>query len=60
MISDHVITIVAADGDHMIAVDQPTSWAHNLTNTGDQTRYTFFWSNYIFEPSNPHMYAERA
>jgi UDP-2-acetamido-2,6-beta-L-arabino-hexul-4-ose reductase len=56
MFTEQVINI-AAD-DEPIAVDQPIGWSHNLTNTGDQTLYTFFWTNDIFDPGNPDTYAE--
>lgn len=56
MFTDQVITIVA-DGEP-IALDQPIGWTHNLTNTGDQTLYTYFWTNDIFDPANPDTYPE--
>jgi UDP-2-acetamido-2,6-beta-L-arabino-hexul-4-ose reductase len=56
MFTDQVITIVA-DGEP-VALDQPIGWTHNLTNTGDDTLYTFFWTNDIFDPGNPDTYAE--
>lgn len=45
-------------GDEPMAVDMPTMWSHNITNTGDQTLYTSFWTNDIFNPSHPDTIAE--
>lgn len=45
-------------GDEPMAVDMPTMWSHNITNTGDQTLYTSFWTNDIYDPSNPDTIAE--
>ena len=30
-------------GDEPVAVDMPTMWAHNITNTGDRAAHTSFW-----------------
>lgn len=54
--TDQVVNIVAEE--EPIAVDQPTGWAHNLTNTGDRTLYTISWTNDIFDPTNPATLAE--
>ena len=45
-------------GDEPVAVDMPTMWSHNITNTGDQVLYTSFWTNDIFNPSHPDTIAE--
>lgn len=45
-------------GDEPVAVDMPTMWSHNITNTGDQVLYTSFWTNDIFNPSCPDTIAE--
>lgn len=45
-------------GDEPVAVDMPTMWSHNITNTGDQVLYTSFWTNDIFNPSQPDTIAE--
>jgi len=45
-------------GDEPVAVDMPTMWSHNITNTGDQALYTSFWTNDIFNPSHPDTIAE--
>ena len=46
-------------GEEPMAVDMPTMWSHNITNTGDQALYTSFWTNDIFDPVNPDTIAER-
>ncbi len=33
-----------------MAIDMPTMWTHNITNSGDQVLYTSFWTNDIFDP----------
>ena len=37
-------------GDAPCAVDMPTGWAHNITNTGDDVLVTQFWSHELFRP----------
>ncbi|WP_299301019.1 NAD-dependent epimerase/dehydratase family protein [uncultured Brachybacterium sp.] len=46
------------DGDHPVAIDMPTGWAHNITNTGEQDLLTAFWTNELFDPNNPDTYPE--
>lgn len=46
-------------GDEPVAVDMPTIWTHNITNTGDDVLYTSFWTNDIFNPDDPDTIAER-
>jgi len=45
-------------GSHPVAIDMPTMWAHNITNTGAEPLLTSFWSNDIFDPSRPDTIAE--
>lgn len=45
-------------GEEPVAIDMPTSWAHKITNTGEGTLYTSFWTNDIFDPDNPDTIAE--
>ena len=40
-------------GDRPVAVDMPTGWAHNITNTGDDLLYTSFWTDDIFDATRP-------
>ena len=43
----------SVSGETPAAVDMPTGWSHNITNTGEETLYTSFWTNDIFDPHNP-------
>ena len=43
-------------GDEPCLVDMPTLHTHNITNTGDSTLMTLFWSSEIFDPDNPDTY----
>lgn len=45
-------------GDEPIAIDMPTGWAHNIRNIGSGDLYTSFWSNELFDPTNPDTHAE--
>jgi UDP-2-acetamido-2,6-beta-L-arabino-hexul-4-ose reductase len=40
-------------GDEPVAVDMPTMWSHNITNTGDEALDTSFWANELFDPDSP-------
>ena len=57
LFSDDVVTIEVS-GESPVAVDMPTMWTHNITNTGAEVLYTNFWSNEIFDPSAPDTHAE--
>ncbi|MDQ0644577.1 polysaccharide biosynthesis C-terminal domain-containing protein [Microbacterium murale] len=52
LFSDDVVSFEVS-GDAPGAVDMPTMWAHNITNVGNDTLYTSFWTNDIFDPQNP-------
>lgn len=45
-------------GDEPSSVDMPTLYAHNIRNVGSSTLYTAFWTNDIFDPSNPDTISE--
>lgn len=45
-------------GDEPTAIDMPTFWPHNITNTGDDELYTLFWTDTVFDPENPDTYPE--
>lgn len=45
-------------GDEPVAIDMPTMWAHNITNTGDSELLTLFWTDTVFDPDNPDTYPE--
>ncbi|MET4583953.1 UDP-2-acetamido-2,6-beta-L-arabino-hexul-4-ose reductase [Conyzicola nivalis] len=57
MFTDDVIEFEVT-GDAPAAVDMPTMWSHNITNTGPETLYTSFWTNDIFNPAFPDTIAE--
>lgn len=46
------------DGDEPVAVDMPTMWAHRITNSGNETLFTSFWTDDIFDPARPDTIAE--
>lgn len=50
----------SVSGEAPAAVDMPTGWSHNITNTGSDILYTSFWTNDIFNPHNPDTIAEAA
>lgn len=52
------IVTVDATGDEPIAVDMPTGWAHNITNTGSSTLLTQFWINEVYDPKDPDTFAK--
>jgi UDP-2-acetamido-2,6-beta-L-arabino-hexul-4-ose reductase len=39
-------------------VDMPTLWAHSITNTGNSTLTTLFWTGELFDPAAPDTYPE--
>jgi UDP-2-acetamido-2,6-beta-L-arabino-hexul-4-ose reductase len=45
-------------GSNPCAVDMPTLWAHEITNTGKTPLLTMFWINEIFDPSSPDTFPE--
>lgn len=46
------------DGNNPVSVDMPTMWSHKIVNTSDETLFTSFWSNEIYDPINPDTIAE--
>ena len=46
------------DGRNPKAIDMPTMWSHNITNTGSDKLYTMFWINEIFDPASPDTFPE--
>ena len=58
MFTDEVIDFPVT-GDRPCAVDMPTGWVHNITNTGTDLLHTFFWSHELFDPADPDTYPER-
>jgi UDP-2-acetamido-2,6-beta-L-arabino-hexul-4-ose reductase len=57
LLSDEVVTFQVS-GDQPAIVDMPTLWAHNITNVGDTTLYTQFWSDQLFNAAAPDTYYE--
>ncbi|KGN32978.1 capsular polysaccharide biosynthesis protein CapF [Knoellia sinensis KCTC 19936] len=45
-------------GDTPCAIDMPVGWVHNITNTGDDTLVTQFWSHALHDPADPDTYYE--
>lgn len=45
-------------GERPVVIDMPTMWAHNITNIGDEELVTLFWTNELFDPSDPDTYRE--
>jgi len=46
------------EGRSPVSIDMPTMWAHSITNTGDSTLHTVFWTDDIFDPRNPDTFPE--
>lgn len=40
-------------GEQPCAIDMPTGWSHNITNTGDDELTTLFWINELYDPADP-------
>jgi hypothetical protein len=41
-----------------VAVDVPTMWAHRISNAGSEDFRSAFWSNEVFDPSDPDTFPE--
>ncbi|WP_181309862.1 polysaccharide biosynthesis C-terminal domain-containing protein [Nocardioides campestrisoli] len=52
MFTDDVVEFKVT-GDQPVAIDMPTMWAHNITNVGDSTLTTLFWTDTLFDPEAP-------
>lgn len=57
MFTDEVYSF-RVTGDQPVAVDMPTMWSHNITNTGDDVLFTSFWTDDIFNPERPDTISE--
>ncbi len=57
LLTDEVLRF-RVDGNEPVAVDMPTLWTHNITNTGNTTLLTQFWTNEIYDPTDPDTYPE--
>ncbi|GAA4892322.1 NAD-dependent epimerase/dehydratase family protein [Tessaracoccus lubricantis] len=40
-------------GDLPMSIDMPTLWPHKITNTGDDTLFTSFWANELYDDAQP-------
>ena len=52
------LTSFEVTGENPVAIDMPTMWAHNITNTGDSELLTLFWTDSIFDPAAPDTYPQ--
>jgi UDP-2-acetamido-2,6-beta-L-arabino-hexul-4-ose reductase len=57
LFTDEVLSF-NVDGNEPAYIDIPTMHTHSITNIGDTTMQTLFWSNEIFDPANPDTYPE--
>lgn len=57
MFSPDVISFDVS-GDSPAAVDMPTGWVHNITNTGNESLLTQFWSHELFDESAPDTFRQ--
>ena len=55
---DNTVHEFHVTGEEPMAVDMPTMWTHNITNTGNQDLYTSFWTNDLFNASAPDTITE--
>ena len=51
------IRVYRVDGEKPCWIDMPTLWTHNISNIGSSELITAFWSNEIFNPSDPDTFA---
>lgn len=47
------------DGENPAAIDMPTMWIHNITNTGDGELLTQFWTHTLFDPEHPDTFWQK-
>lgn len=52
MFTDEVLSFPVT-GESPAAIDMPTMWSHNITNTGDSVLTTLFWTDSLFDQDNP-------
>jgi UDP-2-acetamido-2,6-beta-L-arabino-hexul-4-ose reductase len=57
LFSEEVVTY-RVDGENPVAIDMPTMWSHNITNTGTDNLYTMFWISELFDPASPDTFPE--
>jgi UDP-2-acetamido-2,6-beta-L-arabino-hexul-4-ose reductase len=49
---------IRMDATRPVAVDVPTMWAHRISNAGPEDFRSAFWSNEVFDPSDPDTFPE--
>lgn len=54
----HDVVRFDVSGDRPALVDIPTMWAHAITNTGQTALMTLFWTDEVFQPTNPDTFTE--
>lgn len=57
MFTDDVISF-DVKGEDAVALDMPTMWVHNITNTGFGELTTLFWANELFDHAAPDTFPE--
>ena len=57
LFSNEIIAL-DVDGEQPVAVDMPTLFAHNITNSGPDELLTMFWADEIFDPSTADTFPE--
>lgn len=57
VLTDEVVSFDVS-GENPVAIDMPTMWIHNITNTGDTELVTLFWSHELFDHKAPDTYWE--
>lgn len=58
MFTDEVIDF-RVTGDVPTAIDMPTGWVHNITNTGQDMLLTQFWAHELFRPDATDTFFEK-
>lgn len=57
-IFSHEVFTYKISGEEPLSVDMPTFYTHKIENVGEDTLYTAFWTNDIFNPENPDTIGE--
>jgi UDP-2-acetamido-2,6-beta-L-arabino-hexul-4-ose reductase len=57
MFDDQIVSL-DVEGETPVAVDMPTLWTHNITNTGERDLLTVFWTSELFNPDDPDTFPE--
>jgi len=58
LFTDEVVSFEVTGGAPA-AVDMPTMWVHNITNTGQGELTTLFWTHELFDPAVPDTFPEQ-